>query len=203
MFDVSSGEEFRQLPNLPSEFGNSWMSNAHEILLPDELSWFPQTAAWTWLGILVAMMAICLVWSWWQSYQSRRYQRQALQRLEQWRVAERIASPEVLAGYPELLKQVAYCIWPREDLVSLSADDWRAFWRNTSVSTPPSLLPHLAYQSEHTLKALGSDECLQLWSWCREWVDGHRQFRHQTVAQLVQEKADSNESMVNSTLGSA
>ena len=203
MFRVSSGEDFRQLPNLPSEFGNQWLSNAHEIILPDQLSWIPQTAAWVWLGILMVMMAVCLLWNGWQSYQGRRYQRQARQQLNQWSVTEQLASPEILATYPELLKQVAYCVWPREDLVSLSADDWQVFWRNTSIATPPPLLPNLAYQSEQTLKALNGDECQQLWTWCRDWIDGHRQFRHHSVTQLVQQNTGSNESTVKPPIGVA
>ncbi len=185
MIWASSSEEFRQLPNLPSEFGNQWLSNAHEILLPEQLSWFPHTAAWVWLGILALMLSLCLLWLWWQSYQSRRYQRQALQQLQQWADVDQIAAPEVLVLYPELLKQVAYCVWCREDLVSMSAEDWHCFWRNSSSMEPPPLLASLAYQSRDTLAGLDAQACQNLWAWCRRWVERHRQFRHHTVAQLL------------------
>ncbi len=189
MIWISSTEEFRQLPKLPAEFGNQWLSNAHEILLPDKLSWFPSGAAWGWLGILVSMLALCLLWVWWQSYQSRRYQRQALRQLQQWADADQVASPAVLVRYPELLKQVAYCVWCREDLVSLSAEDWHCFWRNSSSIEPPSLLATLAYQSESKLAGLEVEECQSLWTWCRSWVEEHREFRHHQVALLLHNRA--------------
>lgn len=194
MLRVFVAEKFRQLPNLPSEFGNQWLSNAHEIILPDTLSWFPQAPAWAWLGMLVLMIALCCVWNGWLTYRSRHYQRQALQYCEQWLSSNQTASPAVLVRYPELLKQVAHCVWPRDDLVPLSTHDWQRFWQNTSLLVPPAQLSTLAYRSESQLKALTADECQQLWAWCRDWIEHHRAFRHRTVAQLLQVDTGLNES---------
>lgn len=183
--ETPSASDFRNLPDLPENFGNDWLSNAQEILLPETVSWIPQTSAWWWLLILLTVILGCMGYAIWQQRQKTLYVRQALEHLQQ--LGERLGQgePEVLAAIPELLKRVAFSCWTRVHLVPLNGEQWMRFWGNTSEEEPPLSINVVAYLNAHDLAAITPHERLALMTWAEQWIRRHRDYRRFPISQLV------------------
>ena len=178
--------EFRNLPNLPEQFGNDWLSNADEIVLPEALHFAPQTPGWWWLALLLGVVVLCVGYAQWQRYQKTRYVREALKQLEILRRRLGQGEAEALAGVPELMKRVALSHWPRTELVPLDGHEWMSFWQHTSTQNPPEILVSVAYLDSHALASIAPNERLSLLAWVEQWIRQHRRYRHCSVETLVQ-----------------
>ena len=108
----------------------------HEIVLPEAVSWVPQTPGW-WIAAawFVAVVAVGIA-QWIMHRRRNRYRRDAQQELL--RIAAR-AETEPAATAAEiaiLLKRTALCAYPRERVASLSGREWAAFLSASANDDP-------------------------------------------------------------------
>ncbi|MCF6311541.1 MAG: DUF4381 domain-containing protein [Verrucomicrobiales bacterium] len=97
----------------------------HDIVTSDPVSWWPLAPGWyvIMLALLIGVSLLSIRFI--QQWQKNRFRREALNQLEN-------ISPSNL---PALVKRVALCIAPREQVASLSGDDWLTFLDQTGNTT--------------------------------------------------------------------
>ncbi len=190
---VENTPPFKSLPNIAPDFGNDWMSNAHEIQLPPAISWVPEPSIIIAIISLVLLITSCIFWAWYRSRQSTLYCRQAHANLDV--IEQRLHAGDLhaLADIPGLLKQVALSRWPRTALIELDHQGWFEFWRASASVAPPSFIHALAYQSREDIEALSCDQRLQLVHWSRNWIEEHQLYVGYSVAQLTRQSEASPE----------
>ncbi|MGH1372399.1 MAG: DUF4381 domain-containing protein [Cellvibrionaceae bacterium] len=177
-------QPFKTLPNIAPDFGNDWMSNAHEISLPENSGYLPEASIIVWLLFLVLVFVACGCWAWYRFRQSRLYIRQAQAQLNLIEARLDLGHHHELAGIPGLLKQVAFSRWARTELVGLNAEEWLQFWRASSPTSPPSFIADLAYRKTSEVEAMTANQRRELIDWSRTWISAHHQYVGVSVAQL-------------------
>ncbi len=182
---IENTQPFKTLPNITPDFGNDWMSNAHEVALPEAINYMPQSSIVFWFLFLMVMVTSCALWGWYRSRQSTLYCRQAQAELNL--IEERLndGHHRELARIPGLLKQVAFSRWPRADLIDLKTDDWFQFWCASSPTTPPSFIVDIAYWKNSDVEAIENSQQEALLTWGRIWIDSHLNYVECSVAQLT------------------
>ena len=157
------------------------LEKLHEIILPDPVSWMPQTIGW------YAVFGLFLVLAgWWacgrlRRFRKNRYRRLALAELA---VIERgLRQPEKrarsLAEIPLLLKRTALAAFPRTEVAGLSGEKWLAFLDKTLGEkdfTPKEgrLLSELAYAPTARILELPDDAVGKLIQLIRQWIQTHK-----------------------------
>ena len=159
----------------------SGLEKLHEIVLPEPVSWMPQTIGW-----YVVFGLILLVAGWWvygrlRRLRANRYRRFALAELAV--IKQEIQQPEkrakALAEIPVLLKRTALAAFPRSDIAGLSGEKWLAFLDKTLggkdfTENEGRLLPELAYAPMSRIST-GSDETVgKLLQLVRQWIKMHK-----------------------------
>jgi hypothetical protein len=159
---------------------NPELQGLHEILLPDPVSWLPQTAGWY---LLLGMALLALVW--WgcgrlRHFTANRYRRLALAELAA--LEQQIQAPgrraQVLPRVPVLLKRTALSAFPRVEVAGLSGREWLTFLDRTLGGTgftqgPGRLLRDLAYLPPSRVEELSQDTVSDLLELARGWIQGH------------------------------
>jgi hypothetical protein len=166
---------------LPPDFGNDWLQNMAEIVVPRAIDWLPQT--WGWLVLLV--LALLILGRWRRrrraAWEALAYQREARSEFETLRrqIAAGDIAPDNLRRVPGLLKQVALKEHPREQVAGLWGDAWLE-WLDDSLpgggfrDGPGRLLPQLAYADDRQLAQLDRELLRQLVALCVEWLERPR-----------------------------
>jgi hypothetical protein len=140
------------------------LSKLHDFYQPPPPSWVPQTAGWYGLLALFCVFAIWLIARSVARWLSNRYRREALRQLQNAPANQ----------FSALLKQTAMAVWPREDVASLSGEEWLRFLSESSgleefESAPGSLIEDAAISGQ-PMTADGEHRLRQLAS---EWVRTH------------------------------
>jgi hypothetical protein len=140
------------------------LSKLHDFYQPPPPSWMPQTAGWYALLALFCIFAMWLLARVVTRWLSNRYRREALQQLQSAHATQ----------FSALLKRTAMAVWPREDVASLSGEEWLKFLSASSGldefnSNPGNLIEHIAI-AEQPLTAADEQRLRQLAS---EWVRTH------------------------------
>jgi hypothetical protein len=138
----------------------------HDIVLPEAVAYIPQTTAW--YALFSCVLAL-LTWGgivWVRRERRNRYRKLALHRLRD------IEARGALCELPALVKQTALSFAPRDDVASLSGDDWLRFLDETYhgdafTHGPGRQLPVLAYGRPNT------DEVDELVTLVRQWIRKH------------------------------
>jgi hypothetical protein len=138
----------------------------HDIVLPEAVSYVPQTAVW--YALFSSVLAL-LAWGgivWVRHERRNRYRKRALDRLAD------IEARGAFAELPVLVKQTALSFAPRAEVASLSGDEWLRFldatYRGDAFTRGPGRrLPVLAYGRPHTVDV---GELLTL---VRRWIRKH------------------------------
>lgn len=144
-------------PPLPDIFGNYVLGDFVEVISPDTISWWPQTAGWLWLEAALLLLLLRYGWRRLQHWYRNRYRREAAVRLRQL----------ALAGFS------------REHVARLSGSAWVDFLNRHCPSQPfsPDLGKLLARGVYET--AAPSDATRQaLLAACLEWVNQHESPAH-------------------------
>jgi len=157
------------------------LEKLHEILLPDPVSWMPQTIGWyAVFGLIVVIMG------WWvygrfRRFRKNRYRRLALAELG---VIEReLHQPEkrtrALAEIPVLVKRTALAAFPRSEVAGLSGEKWFAFLDKTLgekgfTGNVGRLLPELAYAPGPRISKLPDEKIGKLIQLIRQWTQAHK-----------------------------
>lgn len=139
------------------------LDKLNDIVVPDAVAWWPPAPGW-----YVLFLALLITISWagiriLQNWSRNRFRRQALLELE-------TVAP---ANLPALVKRVSLSIWPREQVASLSGDEWLQFLDqsgNTSAFSkgPGKILISLSYGSDTSFNQDSPEftdlkKCIRIW----------------------------------------
>lgn len=106
------------------------MALMHDLVLPEPVSWMPQTVGWqilaVWLGVVAGIYLIDGI----RRYRRDRYRREAIRLLDQ----VDISTPTAGFQIASLLKRTALAVYPRRQVASLYGEQWANFLLETSHS---------------------------------------------------------------------
>ena len=150
----------------------------HDIVLPESVSWMPQTIGW-WILLAVALViGLRAAFVARRRYRANRYRRLALAELEGVGAAleSGMAPVDIVAAIPTLVKKTALAAWPRETVASLNGEPWLRFLDESYGGSgftkgPGRLLSTLAYEPDGNP---ASEDIHRLTSLVRDWIRGHR-----------------------------
>ena len=108
-------------------FGNYLIHGIDEIILPEAVSWWPTAPGWKVLAVIIVILLLFLCVRWMKRWWRNRYRREALRQLMQVQHHAGKQLQEVVAVLPYYLKVTALQAYPRQDIASLSGDNWLAF----------------------------------------------------------------------------
>ncbi len=160
---------------------NSGLEKLHEILMPEPVSWVPQTIGW------YAVFGLILFGiGWWvygrlRRFRENQYRRLALDELAV--IEQELQRPEkrakVLTEIPVLLKGTALSAFPRSEVAALSGGGWLAFLDNTMggknfTEGEGRLLPELAYGPVRRIEQLPAEQIGKLLQIVRKWIKVHK-----------------------------
>ncbi len=157
------------------------LEKLHEILLPEPVSWMPQTLGW-----YVAFGLIAGIIGWWaygnfQRFRENRYRRFAFAELEV--IGRELQQPEkrvrALVEIPLLLKRTALAAFPRSDVAGLSGEKWLAFLDKTMggkdfKENEGRMLPELTYAPAHRIAKIPDEVIGKLLQLVRRWIQVHK-----------------------------
>ena len=160
-------------------FGNYLIHGIDEIILPEAVSWWPSASGWKALAIIIVILLlfICVrrMKHWWRN----RYRREALRQLMQVQQRAGKQLQQVVAVLPYYLKVTALQAYPRQDVASLSGENWLAFLDKQSAGTAFSegigrKLLAVAYlpQDQWQLSEKDSEALIRM---SRLWISKHRE----------------------------
>lgn len=89
----------------------------HDIVVSEPVSWWPLASGWY---VLILVLAMAIIWfgvKTFKQWKKNAYRRAALRELKS-------ISP---ADLPALVKRVSLCIYPREQVATLSGEAWLEF----------------------------------------------------------------------------
>ena len=89
----------------------------HDIVMSEPVSWWPLASGWYVLMLVLAMAIIWFGVKTFKQWKKNAYRRAALRELKS-------ISP---ADLPALVKRVSLCIYPREQVATLSGEAWLEF----------------------------------------------------------------------------
>jgi len=160
-------------PPLPDNFGNYALGDFIEVVAPAEVSWWPQTAGWVWLGGFLAAYLLYSGWRALKRWHRNRYRREARRRLAQLSLAPADAARVTAAS--EILKITALAAYPRARVASLSGRDWTAFLNSRCEGEIfDAELSGLLAEAQYREASPSASQHAALLQACRHWVTQHR-----------------------------
>lgn len=109
------------------------LDRMHDPVVPEPVSWLPQTDGWWVLLIWLVLLAIIGTARLAEHRRLNRYRREALTELEAIRKA---AGPGSAAAVAELIKRTALTAFPRTEVAALYGEAWSAFLSRTGGNDP-------------------------------------------------------------------
>ncbi|QIG47111.1 DUF4381 domain-containing protein [Nordella sp. HKS 07] len=156
------------------------LEKLNDIVLPEPISWMPQTWGWLALAFLLLLLIAWTLLRRHRRYVANRYRREALAELA--RLETTLSGDhgraEAVAGIAELLKRVALRAWPRTATASLSGKAWVDFLKQNDggeLSAPPAsrLLDDLEYHAPGDLSAIAESDARRFAAAARRWIERH------------------------------
>ncbi|MEZ5504127.1 MAG: DUF4381 domain-containing protein [Halioglobus sp.] len=164
-------------PPLPEVFGNYALGDFVEAVPPADISWFPQTAGWTWLAALLLAYLLRRGWRSLVHWYRNRYRREAIALLQQ---LDNSANGDAwLTELNKLLKLAALAAFPRERVARLSGEEWVRFLNSRCTPAPFSA-------EQGKLLSIGTYNRTKLTEMSRQqllaaslnWLRNHRAAQH-------------------------
>ncbi|MCB1699415.1 MAG: DUF4381 domain-containing protein [Halioglobus sp.] len=164
-------------PPPPDTFGNYALGDFVEVVSPADISWWPQTVGWWWLGALLAGFAAYRGSKALRRWYRNRYRREAAQRLQ--RLATAANAGTLVADINRLLKLTALVAYSREQVARLSGEEWVNFL-NRQCPTRPFSPEHcdLLALAGYTGRAVEAGTAQELLAASLVWVREHESPRH-------------------------
>ena len=160
-------------------FGNYLIHGIDEIILPETVSWWPTAPGWKALAIIIVILLLFICVRWMKHWWRNRYRREALRQLMQVQRHAGKQLQEVVAVLPYYLKVTALQAYPRQDVASLSGENWLAFLDKQYSGTAFSegigrKLLAVAYlpQDQWGLSEKDSEALIRM---SRLWISKHRE----------------------------
>ena len=157
------------------------LAELKEIILPEPVSYLPQTVAWYILFGLLLMAAVWLAVRWYRHWAANRYRKAALKRLAEIEMNLRDSDCRAtsISALPVLVKQTTLAFAAREKVAGLSGKRWLTFLDSTYIGWaftegPGKLLPELSYWPIFKLERVSDDELQALIGLIRKWIRRHR-----------------------------
>ena len=165
------------------------LQNLNDIVLPASVSWWPLASGWY---FLIALLLIALAWIGYRSIRrwiENGYRRAALHELQLlvWDIQDPEKRNAGLRQLPVLLKRTALSVHPREQVASLSGEDWYDYL-NSQTDTPAfteperSLLDNISY-STGNLNDVDSRAETALVEAIKFWLNHHQSPSHRQDGQ--------------------
>jgi len=109
---------------------NTSLSELHDIITPDPVSFWPLADGW--IVLLILFVSLLLPWLLYQYglYQSNAYRRAALSELNEIKSIQ--APRQQLEQLFSLLKRTALSVYPREQIAALTGEQWWDFLNKNS-----------------------------------------------------------------------
>ena len=160
-------------------FGNYLIHGIDEIILPDAVSWWPTAPGWKALAIIIVILLLFICVRWMKRWWRNRYRREALRQLQQVQRQAGKRLQEVVAVLPYYLKVTALQAYPRQDVASLSGENWLAFLDKKHSGAVFSegigrKLLAVAYLPNDQWQ-LSEKDSEALISMSRSWISNHRE----------------------------
>jgi hypothetical protein len=165
-----------ELPPLPDIFGNYAIRGIVEVLPPGPISWFPSTIGWKLLLAMLLAATGYRLWKYWRYWRRNRYRAAALANLKRYR-AENLAPEVELVRIAGLLKATALQVFPRQEIASLSGENWLQ-WLDESTERVIFSAPSRELLRDALYRGTAPDTTIDLATLCREsadWIRGHRE----------------------------
>lgn len=157
------------------------LTELKEIILPEPVSYMPQTVAWYILFGLLLMATIWLAVRWYRHWTANRYRKAALKRLAEieMNLSDSASRATSISALPVLVKQTTLAFAAREKVAGLSGKVWLVFLDSTYIGRaftegPGKLLPELSYWPISRLARVRDEELLALIGLLRKWIRRHR-----------------------------
>ena len=157
------------------------LTGLKEIVLPEPVSYVPQTTAWYILFGLIFLTGIWLARRWYRRWAANRYRKAALQRLAEieLNLSGSDSRATSISALPVLVKQTTLAFVARDKVAGLSGKVWLAFLDSTYIGRaftegPGKLLPELSYWPIPKLARVPDEELQALIGLLRKWIRRHR-----------------------------
>ena len=161
-------------PPLPEVFGNYALGGFVEVASPGAISWLPQTPGWLWLGLVLLAVLLRYSWKRLRYWYRNRYRREAAVRLQQLATNAEQGEPALIAQINRLLKLTALAAFSREQVASLSGEDWVDFLNQQCASPPFSAAQgRLLAVGAYCTPAVRANSGQALIGACLTWVREH------------------------------
>lgn len=159
-------------PPLPDAFGNYALGDFVEVVPPPDISWWPQTTGWWWLGAVLAGFALYHGWKRLRRWYRNRYRREAAGRLQ--RLAGSGSGASLVSEINRLLKLTALAAYSREQVARLSGEEWVDFL-NRRCPSPPFSPEHgrLLALASYSGQAVEPEAGTRLLAASLAWVEQH------------------------------
>lgn len=156
-------------PPLPEVFGNYAIRGIQEVMPPEPVSWWPATSGWLVVAAILLAWLARLGWRRWRLWQRDRYRREALAQLAMLaqEPTERLQSTAII------LKITALAAYPRQEVASLSGDQWLDWLSRRGARFSDSSRTLLAQQQYRASATLDTAAVEQLVTETRAWVRDH------------------------------
>lgn len=157
-------------------FGNYILHGINEVVLPAEVSWFPQTIGWKLtLIVLIAFLVVGVFRRLVQRHRDR-YRVEALKRLSD--LCQHADRLDAARRVTTLLKATALHAYPRQTVANLTGEAWVSFLNNSTVKPFFSkelgeLLSTLAYQPDVS-DSLNDSKISALFASAERWIKEHQ-----------------------------
>jgi len=139
------------------------LRNLHDIVVPDEVPWWPAAPGWIALLVLATVILLILAHRTWKTNRLNAYRSAALRELADAR------SPAAIA---EILRRTALAIAPRETIAGLHGRDWTAWIAARSPEPVPDDLEAMLRDSIYQPSG-GSNSLEPLRDFARTWIARH------------------------------
>ncbi|MEH6586967.1 MAG: DUF4381 domain-containing protein [Halioglobus sp.] len=158
------------LPPLPDIFGNYALGNFNEVVSPAAIDWLPQTPGWYVVGAIVLILLSRQTWYRLQHWYRNRYRGEARQQLSQLS-----HSDALVTEVNHLLKLTALAAFTRQQVASLSGQQWTSFLNGQCEQAPfDETLCQLLGTGVYEGQAVDASAAEQLLQASLNWVKHHR-----------------------------
>jgi len=155
------------------------LRSLHDIVLPEPISWLPQTWGWALVATILVASGLVLAVNWIRRYRANAYRREAKAILVEIRrlLDQPATRRDGIRQLGELLKRTALAAWARNEVASLSQEEWVRFLNKHCNSTDTRalgwLLQDIEYHSANTLAHLPSSVRDDILVATRDWIERH------------------------------
>ncbi len=138
------------------------LDNLRDIVEPHSVGWWPLAPGWWVVISILTVVVIVLSVRRWQHWRANAYRRAALRELQ---------SATGVAAIADILKRTALCVWPRDQVASLSGSAW-CVWlgRTGGMNVPEPVVQTLTCG----VFSNTAGDAHQLAEFAVNWVKNHR-----------------------------